>query len=85
MALGDPVELWRFILSPIFNPIGLGFRYVFFSLTGNKKSLSYLNRGKRSEGERTSQKTWNIIIGILFISLAIIVLILNFIKYDVCY
>lgn len=68
--------VWRMI-SPIFNYLGLPFRYAFFFIIGKKRPISFLNRPNKEEPKDTwfNQKASNKFTGIVFVIIIITILV----------
>lgn len=71
------IVIWKYILFPIFNYIGLPFRYMAFFLIGRKKPLTFLNRPKKEEPEETyfNQRASNAAVGVFVVVVILIVVL----------
>lgn len=66
--------IWRKIFFPIFNYIGLPFRYIFYLVIFHKKPISFLNRPTKEEPKDTwfNQRASNAAVGVAVVLLILI-------------
>ncbi|MDR2955252.1 MAG: hypothetical protein LBV43_09245 [Prevotella sp.] len=69
-------SIWRYVLFPIFNYIGLPIRYLIFATIGKIKPISFLNRPKDEEPKDTwfNQRASNAAVGIGIVIVLLVII-----------